>query len=337
MSQLAEHLERYLTIRRALGFKLVNEEQMLNSFVAFADAAGERTITIDTALRWAKKPTHGCHAYLALRMRAVRGFARYVHALDPSAEVPPLDLLPARKDRPTPYIYTDAEILALLQAARQLRPPLRAATAETLIGLLACTGMRIGEAFNLDRQDIDQTNRLLVIRDSKFGKSREVLVHASTMRALASYTETRDRLRPTGDPKSVFISIRGTRLQHVTFYPTYHAVLRLAGLEPTTGRRPPRAHDLRHTFAVKTLVSWYRAGVDVAAKTPLLSTYLGHSDPVATYWYLSASPELLGLAAQRLEDASERRSPDSWTAPAPWARGRSSRTRRQNATVKEER
>jgi integrase/recombinase XerD len=337
MTSLREHLDDYLTIRRALGFKLINEGRMLADFVAFVEAAGERTITITTSLRWARQPAHGCHAYLALRMRAVRAFARYLHGLDPSVEVPPLDLLPARKHRPAPYIYTDKEIAALMQAARGLRPRLRAATSQTLIGLLACTGIRISEAFHLDRSDIDWTHQLLVSRDSKFGKSREVLVHASTLRALADYLDARDRLRPEGDPSSVFISTRGTRLGHATFYPTFRAVLRLAGLEPAPPLRSPRAHDLRHSFAVKTLLGWYRDDADVAVRIPLLSTYLGHVDPVATYWYLSASPELLGLAARRLERASEGRATDLRCLPAPWAGQRSARTRRQRLARKDER
>jgi integrase len=337
MTTLREHLDNYLTIRRALGFKLVNEGRMLSDFVAFLDAADERTITIETALRWAKRPPDGCHAYLALRMRTVRAFARYLHGLDPSVQVPPLDLLPARKHRPSPYIYTDKDIAALMQAARRLRPRLRAATSETLIGLLACTGIRIGEAFHLDRNDVDWTNRLLVIRDSKFGKSREVLVHDSTLRALVNYLNARDRLRPDGDPDSVFISTRGTRLGHATFYPAFRAAVRLAGVGPAPPLRPPRAHDLRHSFAVKTLLDWYRDDADVAARMPLLSTYLGHVDPVATYWYLSASPELLGLAAHRLEQASEGRASDPGCLPVPWASHRSTRARRQRSARKDER
>jgi integrase/recombinase XerD len=260
MSSPAEHLESYLTIRRALGFKLVSEGRMLNDFVASADAAGESTITIETALVWARQPTHGCHAYLAQRMRAVRGFARYLHGLEPSCEVPPLDLLPAHKHRPTPYIYTDHEIAALMQAARRLRPPMRASDIRGPDRAARLHRHPHWEAFGLDRQDIDWAHQLLVIRDSKFGKSREVLVHASAIGALAAYAETRDRLRPTGDPRSVFISIRGTRLGHATFFPTFHAVLRLAGLEFAPPRRSPRAHDLRHSFAVKTLLGWYRDG-----------------------------------------------------------------------------
>ena len=176
-----------------------------------------------------------------------------------------------------------------------------------------------------------------MIRDSKFGKSREVLLHASTIRALDVYSETRDRLRPTGDPRSVFISTRGTRLGHRTFNPTFHAVLRFAGLEPAPLLRPPRAHDLRHSFAVKTLLGWYRDGADVAARMPLLSTYLGHVDPVATYWYLSASPELLGLAARRLEHAIAGGSGDEGGLTLSWAGQRSRRARRQRMARKDQR
>ncbi len=308
MSDLGDHVERYLALRRALGFKLANEGRLLADFAAFADAAGEQTVVIETALRWARLPASTSAAYLSLRMRAVRGFARYLHALDPAAEMPPVDLLPATKYRPTPFIYSDADVLALMAAARQLRPPLRAATFETLIGLLGCTGLRIGEAIRLDCDDIDHVNRLLRIRDSKFGKSREVLIHHTTLRALTRYAAVRDRLCPSGDPNAVLISSRGTRLAPSTIYHTFRPLLRGAGLAPPSPSRHPRVHDLRHTFAVKTLLGWYRDGGDVAARMPLLSTYLGHVDPAATYWYLSAAPELLGLAARRLELATEGRS-----------------------------
>lgn len=167
MSDLQGELERYLALRRGLGFKLVNEGRLLADFVAFADAAEASTITTEAALRWARLPTGCCEAYLSQRLRAVRGFARYLHALDPATEVPPLDLLPARRHRPAPYLYSEQDVLALLAAARGLRPPLRAATWETLIALLACTGIRIGEAMGLDRKDIDPLNGLLRIRDSK--------------------------------------------------------------------------------------------------------------------------------------------------------------------------
>jgi integrase/recombinase XerD len=301
MTALAEHVEDYLAIRCALGFRLRAERRMLTDFAVFMDSVGSSTVTIDAALQWATMPTGVGRAYLAQRMRAVRGFARYLHGIDTATEIPPFELLPSRRHRPTPHIYSDAEITAMMATATTLRPPLRAATIETLIGLLACTGLRVSEAFALDRADIDAADRLLRIRDSKYGKSREVLVHDSSLAALNAYLERRDELRPTGDPVCVFVSSWGARLNHNAMHPAFDRIRRVAGVTGSTPGRWPRAHDLRHTFAVNTLLGWYRAGDDVAAKLPLLSTYLGHVDPAATYWYLSAAPELLGLAAERLE------------------------------------
>ena len=301
MTALGQHVEDYLAIRRALGFKLRSERRMLADFAAFMDTSGSSALTTDAALRWATLPTAAGHAYLAQRMRAVRGFARYLRGIDSATEIPPLELLPARRHRPTPHIYTEQEISALMAAAGRLRPPLWAATIETLIGLLACTGLRVSEAFALDRADIDPANRRLLIRDSKFGKSPEVLIHDSTLAALHAYLERRDELRPGGDPVCVFISSWGARLTHNVVQRAFDQTRRAAGVTGSSPGRWPRPHDLRHTFAVNTLLGWYRAGEDVAAKLPLLSTYLGHVDPAATYWYLSAAPELLGLAAERLE------------------------------------
>lgn len=305
MNALDRHLQDYLALRRALGFKLVGEGQLLAQFVTFAAAAGQRTITTETALEWARLPRGGSPNYLSRRLRAVRSFARYLQALDPDCEVPPIELLPASKHRPAPYLYRDQEVVALMAAARGLRPPLRAATFETLIGLLACTGLRIGEAIRLDREDFDPTRGVLIVRDSKFGKSREVLLAESAVGALLDYGERRDRLCPQAGARSFFLTTRATRLTHPTVYVPFRALLERAGVRHPSPSKRPRVHDLRHTFAVKTLLSWYRDGGDVAARMPLLSTYLGHVDPAATYWYLSAAPELLGLAAERLELASK--------------------------------
>lgn len=304
MSTLAEHAENYLTVRRALGFKLVGEGQLLAEFVACADAAAQRTITTQFAVQWARRPAGGSPNYLSRRLRAVRGFARYLHALNPACEIPPLELLPASKYRPAPYLYRDEEIMALMAAAGGLRPPLRAATLRTLIGLLACTGLRIGEAIRLDRDDVDLDNQVLRVRDSKFGKSREVLLHPSTVHALVDYAGVRERFCPRPKERSFFITTRGTRLCHPTVYAPFRALLDQAGVRHPSPPRRVRIHDLRHSFAVKTLLGWYRDGGDVAARMPLLSTYMGHVDPAATFWYLSAAPELLALAAERLEQAT---------------------------------
>jgi integrase/recombinase XerD len=305
MSTLGEHVEQYLQIRRAVGFKLRSEEHLLAEFVTFAEHAGDMTVRTETALVWARRPG-GNHNYLSRRLRAVRSFARYLHAVDPACEVPSIELLRASKYRPAPYLYSPQEILALMTAARDLDPPLRAATMETIIGLLACTGLRIGEALRLDREDVDPVAQTLTVRDSKFGKSREVLLHPSTVRALASYGEIRDRLCPHPATCSWFVTTRGTRPAHPTIYQPFRALLKQAGLTDPASPRRVRPHDLRHSFAVNTLLGWYRDGGDVAARMPLLSTYLGHVDPAATYWYLSAAPELLALAADRLEQAEVR-------------------------------
>jgi integrase/recombinase XerD len=301
MSTLAEHAQNYLTIRRALGFKLIGEGVLLAEFVAFAEKTGQRTITTQLALEWARRPASGSPNYLSRRLRAVRSFARYLHALDPACEIPPLELLPASKYRPAPYLYSDEEILALMAAAGALRPRLRAATFKTIIGLLACTGLRIGEALHLDRDDVDTSRRLLTVRDSKFGKSREVLLHPSTVAALEEYGEIRDRLCPHPKERSFFITTRGTRIAHPTIYLPFRALLEQAGVTHPMPGRHVRVHDLRHSFAVRTLLGWYRDGGDVQARMPLLSTYMGHVDPAATFWYLSAAPELLALSAERLE------------------------------------
>jgi integrase len=303
MSTLAEHAQNYLRVRRALGFKLLGEGVLLAEFVACANAAGRSTVTTEFALEWARQPAGGSPNYLSRRLRAVRSFARYLRALDPACEIPPLELLPASKYRPAPYLYRDEEIVALMAAADSLRPPLRAATFRTLIGLLACTGLRIGEALHLDRDNVDLGDGVLTVRDSKFGKSREVLLHATTVAALAEYCEIRDRLCPHPTQQSFFITTRGTRIAHPTIYLPFRALLEQARITHPVPGRHVRVHDLRHSFAVKTLLGWYRDGRDVQARMPLLSTYLGHVDPAATFWYLSAAPELLGLAADRLEQA----------------------------------
>jgi site-specific recombinase XerD len=283
-----------------LGYKLIGEGLLLAGLVTFIDEAGASTITTALAVAWTTK-VNGSAAYLARRMRVARGFARYLHALGRNGEIPPADLFPAGKHRPVPYIYSSDDVLALMAAAATLRPALRAATLETLVGLLAATGMRVSEAMALDVDDVDWPGRALTVRNSKYGKSREVLVHQSTVCALGAYGSQRDRLAPKRRARSFFVSSRGTRLSHQTVQPTFRQLLHLAGLEQPSGSPQPKVHGLRHSFAVDTLISWYRDDNDVAVRMPLLSTYLGHVDPRATYWYLSAVPELLALAADRLE------------------------------------
>jgi integrase len=230
----------------------------------------------------------------------VRGFATYLHSVDPAAEVPPVDLLPARSRRATPYLYSSEDIAALIAAAGTVRFPLRAATHQALIGLLAVSGLRVGEAIRLDRDDLDFEHGLLIVRNSQFGKSREVPLHATTVQALRSYLRRRDRLHPPPSAPAVFISTAGTRLLYCNVNWTFLRLVRRAGLVPRSASCRPRLHDLWHSFAVRTVLEGYLADGDLQARLSLLSTYLGHVDPGATYWYLSAAPELLALAGQRL-------------------------------------
>ncbi len=304
MTDLRQALDDYLAIRRALGFKLQRVGQMLPGFVTYMEQAGAATITTELALAWAKQPAGGA-AWWRIRLRAVRGFARHVQSVDPCTEVPPGDLLPAPPTRATPYLYSESDVGRLMTAARALASPLKAVTYETLVGLLATTGMRMGEAIRLDRADLDWDNGVLTVRSSKFGKSREVPLHPSTLGALRAYQRRCDQLCPRPKAPSFFISTTGTRLDQPTVGATFVMLARQAGLRPRSLRCRPRPHDLRHSFAVRTLLNWYRAGDNVESKLPLLSTYLGHVSPASTYWYLTAAPELLALASKRLEHALE--------------------------------
>jgi integrase/recombinase XerD len=214
MSPLSGHAADYLELRRALGFKLAKEGRLLPHFAAFAEAAGAGTVTIDLAVRWAATPDGTSPVWAAQRLSMVRGFARYLHTVDPDAQVPPAGLLPARPRRAAPYIYSDADVAALMAAACTLRNPLKAATLGTLIGLLAVTGMRGSEAMRLEDQDLDAAAGLLAIRATKFRKSRQLPLHATTLQALASYQMLRDRLCPA--PASLLVSTTGARLCHET-------------------------------------------------------------------------------------------------------------------------
>jgi len=303
MSGLNQAVEDYLTTRRALGFKLERHGRLLPHLVGYLERAGAATVTTELALAWATQ-SEGHPDESAKRLSVARGFARYLQTLDSNAEVPAADLLARQQRRASPYLYSDADVVALMAATSTLRFPLRSATYRTLIGLLAVTGMRVGEAIGLVRDDLDWSHRRLIIREGKFGASRELPLHPSTIDALEMYAQLRDQCWP--QPRSpFFISMAGTRLIHENVHWTFRRLVRHVGLQPRSASCRPRIHDLRHTFAVNTLIDWYRSGVDVAAWMPRLSTYLGHAAPAWTYCYLSATPELLSLAATRL-DQSER-------------------------------
>ena len=301
MSDLAAAVEDYLAIRRSVGFTLDRAGKLLPDFVAYLDATGAQTVAVAAAAEWAMKPAAATPAWWAQRLAIVRGFARYLHAIDESNEIPPTDLLPSHKGRLAPYLYSDADIAALMSAAGQLVPAWRAACYQTLIGLLATTGLRLGEALGLDRDDVDLPEGWLRVRHGKRGRWREVAVHESTVEALSRYCRVRDQQWPQPVTTAFFVSMRGARLGKATVHDNFRALVEGAGLAGRGARRWPRPHDLRHSFAVRTVLGWYRDGTDVDAQLPTLSTWLGHVEPANTYWYLQASPELLGLAAERLE------------------------------------
>jgi integrase len=303
MSPLQSTLDEYLALRRALGHKLCDAERLLRRFVAFADRAGAPYITTELAMAWATQPAAVQPAEWARRLGVARRFAQYCSAIDPRTTIPPPDLLPHRYRRPTPYIYRDEEIARLLDAARQLPSVtgLRPYTYATLFGLYAATGMRCNEALRLDRDDVDLANGILTVHGTKFGKSRHVPLHPSTQRALQRYAVRRDRLCPTPACPSFFLSERGTRLSHWSVRWTFVKLSRQIGLRGAGESRGPRLHDLRHRLAITTLLRWYRRGVDVERHLPALSTYLGHAHITDTYWYLTATPELLRQALRRME------------------------------------
>jgi integrase len=304
MSPLRRALADYLAVRRALGYKLAYAEKLLGQFVSYLENTGAATVTTADAVAWAVLPGRSPYWHKQ-RLTVARGFAAHLHAADPAAEIPPAGLIPARTPRATPYLYTAAEVSALMTATSSLSSPLRAATYRTLIGLLAATGMRVGEAIALDRPDFDPAG-VLTVRDTKFGKSRLVPLHPTTTAALAGYLRLRDQLHPGPAGPAILISPAGTRLDYCNVHATWRLLVRRAGLAPRSPNCRPRPHDLRHSFAVASLLDAYAAGQDGDARLALLATYLGHADPAATYWYLSAAPELLALAGQRLDDHRER-------------------------------
>jgi integrase len=295
-------LSDYLRVRRALGFKLRRDGLILPDFVGYLEKRRATFVTTVAAIAWATQPRDAHPNWWRKRLVVVRGFAKYLQTIDRRNEVPALDHLPAREGaRGMPYVYTAEDIDALLSATGTLcGGPLRVGTYRTLWGLLAVTGLRVGEAIALDDRDFDRRRDVLVIRKTKFDKSREVPLHESTVQALVRYQRDRNRLSPSRTTSSFFVSTAGSRLIYQNVHETFLKLVYVAGLGD---RRPhrPTIHDLRHAFAIRTVLDWYRDGVDVEARLPLLSTYLGHIGPSSTYWYLTAVPELLEAATARLE------------------------------------
>jgi integrase/recombinase XerD len=311
MSKLQVALDEYLAVRRALGFKLRLSGRLLQRFVDFASREGAEYITIELAVAWAMQPATAQPAQWANRLGMLRRFAQYCSANDPRNAVPPADLLPHRYHRPPPYLYRDEEIERLLTAARRLPSltGLRPLTFFTLFGLYVSTGLRVNEALQLDRDDVDLLNGVLTIRGAKFGKVRYVPLHVSTQRALRHYAVLRDRLCRDLETPSFFVSERGTRLTEWCVRWTFVKLSREIGLRGADESRGPRLHDLRHRLATRTLLNWYRRGVDVERHLPSLSAYLGHAHITDTYWYLTATPALLRYALRYVERSRQGQRP----------------------------
>ncbi len=303
MKALSKALNDYLSLRNGLGFKMKDTKRDLPKFVSFLNRRGIRSITTRLAVEWAAEPQTATKGYWAQRLSMVRGFAKYLSGIDPSTEIPPAGLLPYGNRRRKPHIYKGDEIRRLLTATRKtdLAGRIRPKTYATLFGLLSVTGMRLSEALNLDDGDVDLNEGVLTIRGSKWRKSRLVPIHATTVKKLVLYQRDRNRLHPNRATPAFFILNTGNRPKVWAAEQEFLRVARKIGLRGPPGTRGPYLHDLRHSFAVNTLLGWYRSGTDVERRMPELSTYLGHSHEAYTYWYLSAEPELLQLAATRLD------------------------------------
>ena len=303
MSRLRTAAQNYLAMRRTLGFKLTCQGRLLLEFIDYCERHQLDHVDADAALRWATNPPRGGQdrIYHARRLMVVRIFARHLAPIDPATEVPREDVLAYHYRRVTPHVFTSDEINKLIGAASALQPALRAATWTTLLGLLTVTGMRISEACNLNVEDVDEDSGVVRIINTKFNKSRQVWLHPTTLDALADYRRQRRRLCPSATTPALLINSYGNRQQPADAPRTFRELVHTAGIVTRPGQRRPRLHDIRHSVAVWTLMDWYRDGGDVQARLPLLSTWLGHIDPKSTYWYLQAVPELLTLAAARLE------------------------------------
>lgn len=306
MTGLRTALADYLALRRSLGYRLAVAERLLGQFLDFMEAEDAGTITADLAARWAALPSGASPGWHAQRLTTVRQFAVFAATRDETVQVPPAGCLPGRPARRAPYIYSDDEVGALMSAARSLPSPLLAATYETLMGLLAVSGLRISEALKLRRDDVLLDHGRLRVIESKLGKSREVPLGPGTVEALRRFAETRDRLRPDPRDGTFFVSTTGTMLTYNRVRETFAGLCRQAGITAASPRCRPRLHDFRHRFAVLTLASWQQSGADAGTLLPLLSTVMGHVNPASTYWYLTSVPELMIPVADRLEAVSGR-------------------------------
>lgn len=289
-------------MRRALGFKLKKHDIALRGFINFLDAGHHTRITTDLALRWAKYPSNRNPAWWCERLSMVRKFAQYLNNTGVHTDIPPPGILAQYYHRPQPHIYTKSEVAALLEGMRQHLPrtDLRHYTYTTLLGLLATTGLRIGEALKLNRDDIGLDTSELRIQDTKSKDARLIPLHPTTVAALKGYAQQRDRMQSHPKSQSFFLNLFGERLSIWMVNTTFIRVSKRIGLRSRTAKRGPRIHDLRHTFAVNALIAAYKSGRPIDRQVYAISIYLGHKSPSSTYWYFSAVSELMALACERL-------------------------------------
>ena len=302
MSDVAQLIDDYLRLRRSLGFKLEKNGLFLTQFHRYLQQKNIAAITVEVMVDWAILPG-GKREWHAARLGTLRSFARWAHVFDSTIEVPPAGLMPAQGERLVAFVYSSEEITAVMAAASEIRTPLVAATYRTLIGLLATTGLRVGEAIRANRRDL--TQGVLTVADTKFGKTRLVPLHPTTVAVLEDYARLRDEILGQVPTDALFVSLAGTRLIYKNVHLVFHRLVGKAGILPRSSRCRPRLHDLRHTFAVSTMLDAYRHDRDAAEVLPILSTYLGHASPGSTYWYLQADPHLLAATAERRSPVGE--------------------------------
>ncbi len=299
-NSMAERVDAYLIARRAMGYQLKIEGEQLKRFACYSDERCHHgPITTDLALAWANASKQASSSYRARRLEVVRCLARYCALFEPDTEVPSQNLLGSAHPRKTPYIFSDKEIEDLMTAAGKLEPQggMRPVTLQCLFGLLAATGLRISEALKLARDDVNLPCGLLLVRETKFTKSRYVPIHTTTVNALRVYTNIRQQLIPEPHDQAFFLMKSGLAPNYRQVLYAFQCIRKRLGWRASNGRQP-RIHDLRHTFATCRLLSWYREGEDVNNALPRLSTYLGHTKVTDTYWYLTAIPELMAIAAK---------------------------------------
>jgi integrase/recombinase XerD len=303
MKSLKTLLNDYLKLRWRLGFKSYNTSSILNYFVEFLKSKKAKHISNELSLCFATINPNYKMTTCEFRLSVIRQFALYLSTIDPNTEVPPHNLLPSVRKHRLPYIYSDQEIIDLMQCLDDgTRNALDQYTFQTLFGLLAVTGMRAGEAFRLEQADVDTVNRIITIRQSKFGKSRYIPIHKTTAEALKRYFEYKDKVLPNPKSSQFFINHHGFSIAKSTIRNIFHRRLKKVGIKNKVGHATPRIADLRHSFSIKTLLNWYRNGVkNIDHCIPLLSTYLGHVNPTNTYWYITETPELLNFAIKRLK------------------------------------